>query len=251
MLRRAIWRLARRAMWLGGTVLLGRWAWRSMVNALSPEHRNEAMYAGVELTSAKRRVLVIAPQKGDAERLVGGTLKLLAQGGSRVAMAILTPDDAVVADGADGEPTKTSDPLGLGAVIYQLDLPEGGVRPKLVFDALKELIKQEKPDCIMAFDPAGLGAHVNPDLSAAATAIQDMVHTGLLDNIRLYYYATRKPNVLVDVASVSRDDTNTTPDQPSRNAGISSAVPTIVQTIGRFTGAPAAAAHIETLSRII
>lgn len=193
-----------------GAVAVAWTVWRRTHRPYYPE---VALHAGMELLSHPRRVLAIGPHPDDLECFAGGTLKLLAQNGSAVTMAVLSRGEratrrANIAEIRSREAEESA--AILGADLIQLSLPDGEIRPGPALDkVLDDLWERVKPDVVLAFDPKGpLPAGNHPDHLAVGAAVLDRVRRGMAQGDRAYFYATPQPNVLVDITEVLQEKTN-------------------------------------------
>ncbi|MFZ5817707.1 MAG: PIG-L deacetylase family protein [Bacillota bacterium] len=144
-----------------------------------------ARQAGLDMVQRTRRVLAIGPGPEDLERYAGGTLRLLTGNGSPVTLAVLS-----------GEATAVPE-----ALLLRPDLPGGEVRPGPELErALDDLWHRVQPELVLVHDPkAALGAGHNPAHLALAAGVVARARRSLAAGERLYLYATRQPNVLVEV----------------------------------------------------
>lgn len=193
---------------LAASALIGGWAvWRRLQR---PYYPDIALQAGLELLSRRRRVLAIGPHPGDLECFVGGTLKLLAQNGSSVTMAVLSRGERATNRANIAEIRTREAEAGatvLSADLIQLDLPDGQIRPGPVLDhALEELWQRVQPDVVVAFDPKGpLPFGSNPDHLALGASVLARVRKAVSAGERVYFYGSPSPNVLVDITEVVQE----------------------------------------------
>lgn len=198
--------------WLvaGGALATAWIVWRRMQQ---PYYPDVALHAGLELLSRHHRVLAIGPHPGDLETFAGGTLRLLAQNGSAVTMAVLSRGEqatnrANIAEIRTREAEESA--TILGANLIQLDLPDGSIRPGPVLErALNDLWHRVQPDVVLAFDPKGPTPLANnPDHLALGAAVLARARRAVSNGERLYFYAARHPNVLVDITEVFPEKLN-------------------------------------------
>lgn len=184
--------------------------WRRMQQ---PYYPSVALHAGLEMVSRRHRVLAIGPHPADLELFVGGTLRLLAQNGSEVTMAVLSRGEQSTNRANIAEIRTREAEEGatiLGANLIQLDLPDGAIRPGPELErALDSLWHQVQPDLVLAFDPKGPTPLANnPDHLALGAAVLARARRQVTGWERLYFYAARQPNVLVDITEVLEEKLN-------------------------------------------
>lgn len=184
--------------------------WRRMQQ---PYYPSVALQAGLELVSRRYRVLAIGPHPGDLELFAGGTLRLLAQNGSAVTMAVLSLGEEATNRANIAEIRSREAEQGatvIGAELVQLDLPDGEIRPGPALErALDDLWNRVRPEIVLAFDPKGpspIGQ--NPDHLALGAAVLARARRSIANGERLYFYAPRQPNVLVDITEVLQEKRN-------------------------------------------
>lgn len=231
-------------------------AWTVWRRAHTPYYPDVALHTGLELLSRPRRVLAIGPHPDDLEHFVGGTLKLLAENGSAVTMAILSRGEratrrANIAEIRTREAQQSA--AILGATLVQLDLPDGQIRPGPVLDnALASLWEQVNPDMVLAFDPKGpLPFLNNPDHIALGAAILQKVRRGITGGTRVYFYGSPQPNVLVDVTEVLLEKANAIRTHRSQLAGPDSLIDCWTRAISRLGSAQQPAMYTEGLYRLV
>lgn len=198
--------------WLvaGGALATAWVVWRRMQQ---PYYPDVALHAGLELLSRRHRVLAIGPHPGDLEFFAGGTIRLLAQNGSAVTMAVLSRGERATNRANIAEIRTREAEEGatiLGADLVQLDLPDGGIRPGPDLErAFDNLWHRVRPDVVLAFDPKGPTPLANnPDHLALGAAVLNRARRSVSGSERLYFYAARQPNVLVDITEVFHEKLN-------------------------------------------
>lgn len=226
--------------WIAAGALTTAWViWRRMQQ---PYYPDVALHAGLELVSRRRRVLAIGPHPGDLECFAGGTLRLLTQNGSTVTMAVLSRGEGATNRANIGQIRSREAEQGsviLGAELVQLDLPDGEITPGPTLDhALDQLWRQVRPEVVLAFDPCGpLPFGNNPDHLALGAAVLARARRGIADGERLYFYAARQPNVVVDITEVLAEKKNAIRAHRSQLMGPDWASDRFVRYISRlFTG---------------
>lgn len=188
-------------------------AWVVYRRMQQPYYPEVALHAGLELVSRRHRVLAIGPHPGDLEVFAGGTLRLLAQNGSAVTMAVLSRGERATNRANIAEIRSREAEEGatiVGADLIQLDLPDGAIRPGPDLErVLDHLWHRVQPDLVLAFDPKGPSPLFNnPDHLALGAAVLARARRAINGTERLYLYAARQPNVLVDITEVLQDKLN-------------------------------------------
>jgi len=241
--------------WLiaGGAVAAAWLVWRRMQQ---PYYPSVALHAGLELVSRRHRVLAIGPHPGDLEFFCGGTLRLLAQNGSAVTMAVLSRGEQGTNRANIGEiRTREAEESAtiLGANLIQLDLPDGAIRPGPDLEhALDELWHRVRPDVVLAFDPKGpLPLGNNPDHLALGAAVLARSRRAVSQGERLYFYAARQPNVLVDMTEVFPEKLNAVRAHRSHIYGPDGAVRSYLQCASRLFSRRVPAVYTEGFFRLI
>lgn len=241
--------------WLvaGGALAAAWMVWRRMREPYFPE---VALHSGIELTSRRHRVLAIGPHPDDLENFVGGTLKLFAQNGSAVTMAVLSQGEQATNRANIGEVrTKEAEEAAviLGCDLIQLDLPDGQIRPGPALDkALDDLWHQVRPDVVLAFDPKGpLPFLNNPDHLALGAAVLARVRRGIINGERVYYYGSPQPNVLVDVTEVILEKENAVRAHRSQIVGPDTLVKKWVRGVSNLQNNRVPAMYSEALYRLV
>ena len=227
--------------------------WRRMQQ---PYYPSVAMHAGLELLSRRHRVLAIGPHPGDLELFAGGTLRLLVQNGSAVTMAVLSRGEkathrANIAEIRTREAEESA--TILGADLIQLDLPDGAIRPGPVLErTLNDLWHRVKPDVVLAFDPKGPTPLANnPDHLALGAAVLSRARRSIANGERLYFYAARQPNVLVDVTEVFPEKLNGVRAHRSQLRGPDWVSKSFVQYSSRLFSRRVPAMYTESFYRLV
>ncbi|MDF2626687.1 MAG: hypothetical protein K0R39_518 [Symbiobacteriaceae bacterium] len=188
-------------------------AWTVWRRTHQPYYPDVALHAGIELLSRQRRVLAIGPHPGDLETFAGGTLRLLAQNGSAVTLAVLSRGERATrrANIAEIRTRETEHGAAIiGGNLIQLSLPDGQIRTGPDLDrTLDELWQRVDPDVVITVDPKGpLPFCNNPDHLAVGAAVLSRVRKGIGCGERVYFYGTPQPNVLIDITEVIQEKTN-------------------------------------------
>lgn len=227
--------------------------WRRMQ---TPYYPDVALHTGLELLSRPRRVLAIGPHPADLEHFVGGTLKLLAENGSTVTMAVLSRGEnatnrANIAEIRTREAEEGAS--ALGARLIQLDLPDGGIRPGPALNkALNDLWLKVDPEVVLAFDPKGpLPFLNNLDHVALGAAVLERVRRLIPRGGRVYFYGTPQPNVLVDITEVLHEKTNAIRAHRSQLHGPDGVIDGWSRAISRLSAAQQPAMYTEGLYRLV
>lgn len=241
--------------WLiaGGAVATAWLVWRRMQQ---PYYPSVALQAGLEMVSRRYRVLAIGPHPGDLEFFCGGTLRLLSQNGSAVTMAVLSRGERA-ANRANIDEIRTREAeqaaAMLRAELVQLDLPDGEIRPGPALErALDELWVRTRPELVLAFDPKGptpLGQ--NPDHVALGAAVLARARSSIWRGERIYFYAARQPNVLVDVTEVLQEKLNAVKAHRSQFTGPDWAAAYITRYASRLHSGRVPALYTEAFYRLV
>lgn len=237
----------------GGALAAAYTVWRRMQE---PYYPDVALHAGIELTSRRHRVLAVGPHPNDLEHFVGGTLKLLAQNGSAVTMAVLSQGEQATNRANIGEiRSKEAEEAAviLGCDLIQLDLPDGQIRPGPALEkALDDLWHRVRPDVVLAFDPKGpLPFLNNPDHLALGAAVLGRVRRGIVNGERIYYYGSPQPNVLIDVTEVLQEKENAMRAHRSQSVGPDGLVKQWVRGTSNLHSAKVPATYTEALYRLV
>lgn len=221
-----------------------------------PYYPEVALHAGLELVSRRHRVLAIGPHPDDLEAFCGGTLKLLAQNGSTVTMAVLSRGENATRRANIREIRSREAEEGatiLGAHLVHLDLPDGGLRPGPELDhALEELWHQARPDVVLVYDPKGyLPFANNPDHVGVGAAVLARIRKGIGEGVRVYTYGSPQPNVLVDITEVLREKQNAVMAHRSQLLGPDGIIKGVVALQSRLGGGQTPAYYTESFYRLV
>lgn len=245
--------LGRLGLRLGLAALAGRWV---AARALAPRYPDVALAAGLELVSAPRRVLALAPHPLDLEWFAGGTCYLLRRAGGSVTAVVLTRGEhggnrANMGQIREREQQQAAAILGYSQVV-QLDLPDRGLTPDQVLPRVHTVCQQVQPDVILAFDPYGpLPALRHRDHSAVGAATLELVRSGLAQGTRVYLYATRQPNVAVDITEVIQEKEAAILAHRSQLYGPDAAARWAVRGWARLARGATPAYYTETFYRLV
>ncbi|MBP2017351.1 LmbE family N-acetylglucosaminyl deacetylase [Symbiobacterium terraclitae] len=241
--------------WLvaGGAVAAAWLVWRRMQQ---PYYPGVALQAGLEMVSRRYRVLAIGPHPGDLELFAGGTLRLLSQNGSAVTMAVLSRGERATNRANIGEiRAREAEQAAaiLRAELIQLDLPDGRIRPGPDLErALDDLWIRTRPELVLAFDPKGpvpLGQ--NPDHLALGAAVLARARSSISRGERIYFYAARHPNVLVDITEVMQEKLNAVKAHRSQLRGPDWAVSLFNRYVCRLHTGRVPAMYAEPFYRLV
>lgn len=227
--------------------------WRRMQQ---PYYPDVALHAGLELLSRHHRVLAIGPHPGDLEFFLGGTLRLMAQNGSAVTVAVLSRGEQATNRANIGEIRTREAEEGatiLGANLVQLDLPDGQIRPGPDLErALDYLWHRVRPDVVLAFDPKGPTPLANnPDHLALGAAVLARARRAVPNGERLYLYAARQPNVLTDITEVFEEKLNAVRAHRSQLHGPDWSTRNFITLANRLFTGHVPAMYTEGLHRLI
>lgn len=241
--------------WLvaAGAVTAAYVVWRRMQQPYYPE---VALHAGMELVSRPRRILAIGPHPDDLECFAGGTLRLFAQNGSAVTMAVLSRGERATRRANIAEIRSREAEEGatiLGANLIQLDLPDGTIQPGPELDrALDELWRRVNPEVVIAFDPKGpLPFANNPDHVGLGAALLARIRRGISAGERVYFYGCRQANVLVDVTEVLQEKTSALRAHRSQLQGPDWATNSWTRYVSRLHGNRTPAMYSEGFYRLV
>lgn len=221
----------------------------------SPYLPDIALHAGTELLSKPRRVLALGPHPGDLEFFIGGTLFLMASNRSDVTMAVMSRGEKAGNLRAMGQiRTKEQEASAqvIGAQLLQYDLPDGSLAddPQLV-TKLERIWRRTNPEVLFAFDPKGPLPGTNPDHAALGHAVYDLARRGVMKETRVYLYATRQPNVLVDTTEVIQEKVNSVQCHRSQLKGPDALSRWFVRNASRLSRSRTPAMYTEGLVRIV
>lgn len=173
-----------------------------------------AYWLGEELMAQPRRVLAVTCHPDDLAFFCSGTLDRLRQAGSEIHALVLsdgekggqTPD---LGTQRRAEEQTLAELLGFASLTF-IGLPDYGLayEPRML-PTIASAWQRLKPDVVFGFDPKELvPGSVNRDHQALGQGLLDLVGHPKASGARLYFYGSRHPNVLVDIAPVMERKVN-------------------------------------------
>lgn len=168
---------------------------------------NQAFYNGFKLLNLKRKILVITPHPDDAELFAGVLIKQIACINKNVYMLDVTNGEKGtnikhLESIRQEEQVMAAAKLGVNKPCF-LHLPDMHLdKVKNLDEKIESYIKQIEPDVIITFDsiyPWRLLKH--PDHIAVGNAVTSILKRRKDKATVIIYYATRKPNIIVDISS--------------------------------------------------
>lgn len=186
-------RLQRVLVAAGAVAATGWAAYRLAEGRLRPEQPQLALARGNRLLRQGRRVLVATGRWEDLEFLLGGTLRLLAQAGSDLTIAGPGPMPA--------DPTWSR--LATPHALLPEELPSDQTYSPAVQRALKQLWWDVQPELVLTFDPDfPVRLWYHPAHGLVGHAVLDLVLAGAVPGAQVLTFATRRPNVVLDIGPV-------------------------------------------------
>jgi len=184
----------RRAMLVTGAVAVSGWAaYRAAERALRPAQPQLALARGHRLLYRSHRVLVAVGRWEDMELLIGGTLRMLARIGSEITIA--GPGPVPV------NPTWRE--LAVPHPLLPEAIPTENAYSPPVQKALKRLWANLEPDVVLTFDPVfPVRVLYHPAHGLVGHAALDLALADQVPPADVFTFATRRPNVLVDIGPV-------------------------------------------------
>ena len=167
----------------------------------------QASYNGFKLINLKRKILVITPHPDDAEFFAGALIKQIGSINKNVYMLDVTDGEKGtnikhLASIRQNEQVMAAEKLGVNKPCF-LHLPDMHLdKVKNLEEKIEPYIKQIDPDVIVTFDsiyPWRLIKH--PDHIAVGNAVTNILKRRKDKATVIIYYATRKPNITVDISS--------------------------------------------------
>ncbi|OUM99073.1 MAG: hypothetical protein BAA04_03690 [Firmicutes bacterium ZCTH02-B6] len=197
-----------RNTWLRRTLLVasaaavtGWAAYRAAERAVRPAQPQLALARGNRLLHRSHRVLVTVGRWEDLEFLIGGTLRLLARAGSDITIA--GPGPVPV------NPTWRE--LAVPHPLLPEAIPTENAYSPPVQKALRRLWADLEPDVVLTFDPVFPIRVLNhPAHGIVGHATLDLALADRVPPADLFAFATRRPNVLIDVGPVAGTKTAAT-----------------------------------------
>lgn len=168
---------------------------------------SQALHNGFELLNLKGKILVITPHPDDAEFFAGEVIKKIAGINKNVYMLDVTNGEKGtnikdLASIRQKEQLIAAEKLGVNKPCF-LCLPDMHLdKVKNLEKKIESYIRKIEPDVIITFDgiyPWRLIKH--PDHIAVGNAVTNILRRRMDKKTVIIYYATRKPNVIVDISS--------------------------------------------------
>ncbi len=239
----------------GGALAAGAIARSSLARMYTPYMPDIALHAGIELVSKPRRTLAIARRPGDLEFHIGGSLFLLANNQSRVTAVVLTQGERSSRSPSIGEIRSKEQRAAasvLGVDLLQYSLPEGKLHegPGLR-SVLEDAWRKVNPEVVFAPDPQGPLFFPNSDDAAIADALLGIARQAATANARLYLYATRRANVIVDITETIQEKVSAVQCHRSQLKGPDGASRWYVRSTSRLSRGRTPAMYTESLYRLV
>lgn len=198
---------------MSAAALIAGWsAWRTVKRSLTPVDPKLALRYGSDMIRRPRRVLAVSAHQDDLELFAGGTLRLLALAGSHITALIATGGDQQYSDVRTLDEIREQEERDAGAIIgydavrflrYR-DL-ELGHNPDLT-ESLRAVWEEIAPDLVLAFDPTvPYRSATHTDHLAVGRAVLNVSRSMGEHAPTVLFYASRDPNVLVDISQVILD----------------------------------------------
>ncbi len=173
-----------------------------------PGSSRAALAAGEWLVRRHRRVLALSAHADDLEFFCGGTLRRLHEAGAHVTAVILSDGEKGgnlrnLGDIRLSEEGRAAAVLGYDRLLFG-HLPDYGFPqdPRLA-PTIERAWDEVRPDLVLAFDPRGLEpGFVNKDHTTLGRVTIKVARRRLAGGARVCFYATRHPNVLVNIDAV-------------------------------------------------
>ncbi len=194
------------------TLVAGWAAWRTVKRSLTPVNPKLALRYGFELTRRPHRVLAVSAHQDDLELFAGGTLRLLSLAGSRITALIATGGDRQYADVRTLDEIREQEQRDAGTILGYDDVRflryrdlEVGHNPNLT-PAIRAVWEDLQPDLVLAFDPTvPYHSATHTDHLAVGRAVLSVSRSMGKGSPTVLFYASRDPNVLVDISQVILD----------------------------------------------
>lgn len=190
------------------TVLNKKLIRHTLGRLVRPSNPSQAYQEGQALIEHPYRVLAITAHPDDLEFFAGGTIKRMINSGSQITALVLT----------DGEKRGNKQDLGkirrkemllaankqgMSEVIFAGLTDFGLPEEPAVEQVIAKTWKQVNPQIVLGFDPLELiPGMANRDHKALGRTLMDMARSKVYDHVRIYFYGTRYPNVLVNIDPV-------------------------------------------------
>lgn len=184
---------------------------RLVASQVAPPDLDLALALGEELVCVPRRVLAFTAHPDDLEFFAGGTLRRMALAGSRIDAVVLSDGEkrgnwTDLGGQRRSEQRAAARLQGYASVTF-LGLPDFGLPedPRLEHLVVREWDRLS-PEAVFAFDPKELLPNMaNRDHKALGRTVMDLARVRLGTGVAVYFYGTRHPDILVDIAAVLDD----------------------------------------------
>ncbi len=229
---------------LGAVALIGWWTvWRTVKRSLTPVNPKLALRYGSDIVRRSHRVLAVSAHQDDLELFAGGTLRLLSLAGSHVTALIASGGDQQYATIRTLDEIREQEERDAGAVIgydavrflrYR-DL-ELGHNPDLT-ESIRTVWADVAPDLVLAFDPTvPYRSATHTDHLAIGRAVLNISRSLGKGTPTILFYASRDPNVLVDISQVILDKSEAIRAHRSQLYGFKRLYVPVTRTQARIAG---------------
>jgi LmbE family N-acetylglucosaminyl deacetylase len=234
------------------TLVAGWAAWRTVKRSLTPVNPKLALRYGFELTRTRRRVLAVSAHQDDLELFAGGTLRLLGLAGSHITALIATGGDRQYNDVRTLDEIREQEQRDAGTILGYDDVRflryrdlELGHNPDLT-PAIKAVWEEFKPDVVLAFDPTvPYRSATHTDHLAVGRAVLTISRAMGDESPMVLFYASRDPNVLVDISQVILDKSEAIRAHRSQLYGWKRFYVPVTRTQARIAGRPVGVQYAE------
>lgn len=182
-----------------------------LAQAVAPSNPQLALTLGESLVHRPWRVLALTAHEDDLEFFAGGTLRRMAQAGSRIHAVVLTDGEkrgswTDLANQRSAEQMAAARFQGYASVQF-LGLPDFGLpEDPRVEHLVARAWDQLWPGVVFAFDPKEIVPQAaNRDHKALGRTVMDLARARFQTGAQVYFYGTRHPDVLVDISPVIPD----------------------------------------------
>lgn len=194
---------------LGATIGIGTIAYlgyRTAKESLKPKNPRLARLSGETIATSQSRVLAITAHPDDLEFFAGGLLSRMETAGSEVSVINVTNGEkgtnlSNLAPHRQREQCQAAKVQGYKQVFF-LGIPDMKISQHKSIEAVANIVKQVDPTIIVTFDyeyPLSLIRH--PDHHAVGDVV-DRALKQISYKGKVLYYATSKPNTVVDISMV-------------------------------------------------